>query len=150
MENYVKPGLPMEKTVIIDTAPAKVWEALTDPALLMQWMSETPIDIITDWQVGHPMIIKGDWYKTGFENRGTVLQFEPEKALQYTHLSSLSRLPDKAENYTIIGFELICLEGQVEVKLEASNFPTEAIYRHFAFYWNVALVLLKKFVEQKM
>ncbi len=111
-------------------------------------MSETKIEIITDWKVGHPFIIQGDWNKTGFKNTGTLLQFEPEKIFQYSHLSSLSRLPDTFENHTIIGFHLSPIENQTSLTLTVSNFPTETIYKHFAFYWTVAIELLKKFVEQ--
>jgi uncharacterized protein YndB with AHSA1/START domain len=136
------------KTIVIDASPSKVWDALTIPALIKQWMSETDIDIVTDWQVGQPIIIKGDWYKAGFKNAGTVLQFEPERMLQYSHLSSLSRLPDTEENHTVLSFTLEPTSGQTTLTLTASNFPTESIYRHFSFYWNVAIVLLKKFVEQ--
>jgi uncharacterized protein YndB with AHSA1/START domain len=138
------------KSVQINATPSAVWKALTEPGLMRQWMSETPIEIITDWVVRHPMVIRGDWYKTGFINNGIVLKFDPLKCLQYTHLSSLSRLPDKPENYTALSFLLSPLESGTEVTFTATNFPTESIYRHFAFYWNVAIVLLKRFVEQQL
>jgi uncharacterized protein YndB with AHSA1/START domain len=139
---------PVNKTIVINAVPSKVWDVLTDPELMKQWMSETPIDIITDWQVGNPITIGGAWYKTRFENKGTVLQFEPERILQYSHLSSLSRLPDKIESYSIICFKLTPTENQTTLTLTLSNFPTEIIYKHLVFYWNVTLEILKKQVEQ--
>lgn len=141
-------GQPIHKSVIINAGPSKVWNALTYPELMKQWMAETPIEIITDWKVGSPITIEGPWYKTGFKNLGTILQFEPERILAYSHLSSLSRLPDTIENYTILAFELIQEDNNTHVKLVLSNFPTESIYKHFDFYWNVALVQLKKFAER--
>ena len=135
------------KTITIHASPAKVWTALTEPHAMQKWMSETEIEIITDWKEGAPMIIRGPWYKTHFENKGTVLLFEPEQALQYSHLSSLSRLPDTPANYTVIGFSLTPGNAQTILELTLNNFPTEAIYRHFNFYWNVTLHLLKKYVE---
>ena len=139
---------PVNKTIIINAVPSKVWDALTNPGLMKQWMSETPIDIITDWQVGNQITIGGAWYKTRFENKGTVLQFESERILQYSHLSSLSRLPDKIESYSLIGFKLTPTENQTALTLTLSNFPTEIIYKHLVFYWNVTLEILKKQVEQ--
>jgi hypothetical protein len=59
-----------KKTIKICGAPALVWDALTKPDLMKQWMSETPIDIITNWTVGNPITIRGPWYKTRFENKG--------------------------------------------------------------------------------
>jgi hypothetical protein len=110
-------------------------------------MAETELDIVTEWKVGGPFVIRGPWYKTHFENNGRILAFEPSKHLRYSHLSSLSRLPDMPENYTIIDFMLSDAENKTALTVTASNFPTEAIYRHFAFYWNVTIELLKKFVE---
>ena len=146
METSTDPVI--HNTITIHALPAKVWEAITQPALIRQWMSETPIEIITNWKVGEPITIQGDWYHSRFENKGVVLQFEPERILEYSHLSSLSRLPDQVENYSVIRFALTPLEDGTELTITLSNFPTEVIYKHLAFYWNVTLVLLKKFIEQ--
>lgn len=137
----------MTKTVTINATPEKVWQALTEPASMQRWMGELEIDIVTTWQVGSPFIIRGAMYKKLFETLGTVLVFQPLQTLSYSHLSSLSRLADKRENYTVLHFELIPVETQTVLTLTASNFPTEIIYRHLAFYWNVALELLKCYVE---
>lgn len=146
MANTAYPAV--SKSVIINAQPAKIWEALTQPALMKQWMSETPINILTDWQVGAPFIITGDWYKKGFENKGVVLQYDPERVVAYSHLSSLSRLEDNVANYTILEFQLIPNGAETKVALTISNFPTEAIYKHLVYYWSVALELLRKFVER--
>jgi len=146
-------AMSIEQTIIkkiaINAPPSKIWEALTAPSQMKQWMSETEIEVITDWVEGRPMIIRGLWYKTNFENRGTVLQYQENRVLSYSHLSSLSRLPDEPGNYTNIKFALEDKDDQAELTLTLDNFPTEAIYRHFAFYWNVAIVLLKRFVESQ-
>jgi hypothetical protein len=115
---------------------------------MKKWMSETEIDILTDWKVGNPFVIRGVLHRVKFENKGTVLQFEPEKLLQYSHLSSLSKLPDTPENYSILEFRLASINDQTELAFTASNFPTETIYKHLAFYWNVTLELLKRMIEK--
>jgi uncharacterized protein YndB with AHSA1/START domain len=136
------------KTILINASPSAVWQALTTPALMQQWMSETPIEINTTWEVGSPFSISGPWYKTSFENAGQVLQFDIKHILQYSHLSSLSRLPDEPNNYCFFTFQLNPEGGQTALSFTTSNFPTEAIYKHIIFYWNVVLELLKKFIEQ--
>jgi uncharacterized protein YndB with AHSA1/START domain len=80
------------KTIEIHAPAFKVWEALTNPELMKKWMADrdTELNIITDWIVGSPIIIYGKLHRIKFENTGRVLQFEPEKVLQYNHLSSLS------------------------------------------------------------
>jgi uncharacterized protein YndB with AHSA1/START domain len=136
-----------QKTVRIHAPVLKVWNSLTDPLLMKRWMYEGEIAIITDWKVGHPFTIRGASHGATFENRGKVLQFERGKALQYTHLSSISALPDEPASYTVLEFSLMPAEEQTVLTFGAHNFPTESIYRHFAFYWNVALEVLKKDVE---
>ena len=113
-------------------------------------MSETEINVITEWKVGNPIIIRGSLHRIKFENRGTVLQLEPEKILQYSHLSSLSRLPDKPENYSIIEFRLVPVKNQTTLTLTVNNFPTETIYKHLAFYWSVTLEILKWMSENNL
>lgn len=110
------------KTVHINAPTSKVWEALTNPELMKKWMSETEIHIITDWKVGSPFMIRGDLHGIKFENKGTVLRFEPSKVLAYNHLSSISRLPDKPENFSIIEFQLAPMQDQTSLTLTLSIF----------------------------
>ena len=137
------------KTIHINAPPSKVWDTLTTLELMKKWISETEIDIFTDWTIGGPILIRGRLHGIKFENKGTVLQFEREKLLQYSHLSSLSRLPDKPENYSMLEFRLAPTSHQTTLALTLSNFPTESIYKHLAFYWNVTLEILKKMIEEQ-
>ncbi len=127
-----------------------VWKALTEPELMKSWMSDSEIEIVTTWEVGSPIVInvQGISYKTSFKNTGIVLQFLKDRVLEYSHLSSLSRLPDEAENYTLIRFTLQQQEDHTLLELNLSNFPTESHYKHIDFYWAVTLEVLKRFVEE--
>jgi uncharacterized protein YndB with AHSA1/START domain len=134
--------------IIINAKPAKVWEVLTNSQLIPKWMAESEIEIITSWQVGSPIIIRGDLHGMPFENTGSVLQFEPEKLLRYSHLSSLSNLPNEIDSYSVIEFSLQPKGNQTVLTLTLSNFPTEEIYRHLVFYWSVTIEILKEFIER--
>ena len=137
------------KSPTIHAPAAKVWAALTDPQQMKIWMAQPEMEIITDWKVGSTILMHGPWYKSRFENRGKILLFEPCFALQYTHLSSLSRLPDTDANHTLLDFRLAIEGEQTTLTLTMSNFPTETIEKHLAYYWNVTLTILKKFVEEQ-
>jgi Uncharacterized conserved protein len=139
----------VNKSIHINAPTSAVWNALTNPELMKKWMSETEIHILTDWKVGNPFLIRGRLHGINFENTGRVLQFEPETILQYSHLSSLSRLADEPENYSILEFRLEPMQNQTALTLTVSNFPTESIYKHLAFYWNVTLEILKRMIEQQ-
>lgn len=138
------------KVVDIKAPTSQVWQTLTTPELMKKWMmQDIEFQVLTDWIVGSPMIIRGVMNGKQFENRGVVLQFEPEKTLAYSHSSSISRLPDQLESYTVIKFDLQPIENQTRLALTISNFPTESIYKHLVFYWNVTLEILKKMIEER-
>jgi uncharacterized protein YndB with AHSA1/START domain len=137
------------KTIAIKATPERVWEALTDMALMQQWMAEPDFDleIITDWRVGSPITIKG-FHHEFFVNKGTVLRFEPYQVLKYNYLSSLSHLPEEPQYFTSIKFRLIPVQGQTQLTITLRNFPTFEIFKHLDFYWNGTLVVLKNWLEK--
>jgi uncharacterized protein YndB with AHSA1/START domain len=138
----------MKKAVTIQAPASQVWPYLVTPELMNKWMMpDLALTIVTDWKAGSPLIMRGRMNGKDFENRGTVLQFEPERILQYSHLSSISRLPDRPESYSLITFSLKPLENQTILELTLRNFPTESIQKHLAFYWNVTLEVLKNLIE---
>ena len=141
----------ISKSIRLNASLNAVWEALTQPELMKSWMSDSEIEIVTDWEVGSPIIInvQAESYKTAFKNTGVVLQFLKDRVFEYSHLSSLSQLPDQAENYTLIKFTLLQEEDHTLLKLNLSNFPTESHYKHIDFYWTITLEVLKRFLEER-
>ena len=139
----------VDRMVTIDATPTAVWRALTAPTLMRQWMGEPEmqLEIDTDWMVGGPIVVRG-FHHVRFENRGTVRTFEPERVLEYTQLSSLSRLPDVPESHCVIGFALAPHRGGTSLTLTLRDFPTHTIYKHLDFYWRTTLEVLKQFVER--
>ena len=139
----------IERTVSINTPPSKVWEYVTNPILMKKWMGETEmnIEVSTDWIVGNPIIIKG-FHHVNFENKGTILQFTPQKIIQYSHLSSISRLADTKQNYSTITFMVTGTERKTLLEIQVENFATESIYKHLNFYWQGTANVLKNLIEQ--
>lgn len=134
--------------VTINSEPAAVWLALTDPELMIKWMGdpEMEIEVRTDWGINTPILIRG-FHHVKFENKGIVLKYEREKRLSYTHLSSISRLPDRQENYSILEFILTPAANQTMLTVNIENFPTESIRKHLEFYWRATIVIIKENVE---
>jgi len=146
----ISESLSITKSIHIDAPSSKVWGTLTVPDLMKEWMAEPEmeLEIFTTWQAGRPMVVKG-FHHVKFENKGTVLAFEPSKLLSYSYLSSISKLPDRPENYTVIEFRLVPIENGASLTITLSNFPTEAILKHVDFYWAGTMEVIKKVAERR-
>jgi uncharacterized protein YndB with AHSA1/START domain len=136
-------------SVLINSTVPVVWEMLTDPKMMSLWMGEPEmqIEIETNWKLNSPIIIRG-YHHVRFENRGVVLEFEKDKRLCYTHLSSVSRLPDIPENYSKLLFTLKEGPTATELTVTVENFPTESIQKHLEFYWRGTLTRIKAVAEE--
>ena len=134
---------------MIDAGPHRVWEALTVPGIMLQWMGEPEmqLEVLTAWSVGQPLVIKGI-HHLPFENKGIVLAMEAGRLLRYNQISSLSGLEEAEHNYSVFEFILTPQETQTRLDLTISGFPTDTIYKHLAFYWNVTLYKVKQVVEK--
>ena len=130
----------------INAPTSEVWIALTNPDLIKQWLFGT--NVISDWQVGSPILFTGTWQGTEYKDKGTILQFEIEKVFQYNYWSGFSGLPDSIENYSIITFKLIPTANGTQLTLTQSNFATETGYEHSDKNWDVTLELMKKIIER--
>jgi uncharacterized protein YndB with AHSA1/START domain len=137
----------LDKSVRINAGISKVWETLTNPGLMRLWISEPDIQIISEWKKGSYFIMKGNLHGVNFENRGSIIQLEPQKIFEYNYLSNISQLPDIPENHTHVCFSLFPENDQTSLQLSLKNFPTESIYRHVDFYWNATLLEIKKIAE---
>ena len=137
-------------TVAIHAPVGVVWNSLTHIESMQAWMGdpEMKVEVETQWNVGGPMVVRG-FHHMPFENRGVVLKFEPQKTLSYTHLSSLSHLPDQPQSYTTFEFSLDPAGHDTSLTLVASHFPTLSIFKHLQFYWTGTLRVLKQHAERR-
>lgn len=136
-----------EKRVTIDAPAEDVWHALTDPASVKQYLHGT--DMETDWKVGGPITWKGEWKGKPYEDKGTVLEFEPNKRLKNTHWSPMGGSEDKPENYHTVTYELSEQEGKTILTLKQDNNPSQEEADNMAENnWGPVLDGLKSVVEQ--
>jgi uncharacterized protein YndB with AHSA1/START domain len=133
-------------SITIDAPAAKVWEAITDPALRKQWFFG--VDTRTDWREGSPIVHAGEWNGKPYKDKGVVKEVLPEKKLVHTHWSSMSGRPDKPENYETIKYGLTELNGATEVAITEENLANQKQKATSEKMWSGALRELKKVVEQ--
>ena len=132
-------------TTLIDAPKAKVWEALTNPELIKQYLFGT--EVTTDWQEGSPIRYKGTWEGKAYEDKGKVLQVVPEELLVSTFWSSLSGVPDLPENYQTVRYELSTEGDKTRLTLTQDNNATQEAASHSEQNWNMVLEGLKKLFE---
>jgi len=132
-------------TITIDAPTSKVWDALTRPDLVKQYLFGT--DVITDWKVGSPISYKGVWQGKAYEDKGKVVQFVPGKLLVSTFWSSLEGLPDTPENYKTVTYELTAQGSQTQLTISQDNNDSEEAARHSEQNWQMVLGGIKKLVE---
>ena len=101
--------LSLTSSITIDAPIEDVWRAVTTPALIKQWFFG--VDTETDWNVGSPLVHRGEYGGKPYEDRGEILQFDPPKLLVHTHWSDLSGKPDSPEHYQEVSWALAQRNG---------------------------------------
>ena len=129
----------------INAPASKVWDALTKPDLIKQYLFGT--EVTTDWKVGSPITYKGEWEGKAYEDKGKILEFDPEKSLVSTHWSPLSGVPDIPENYHTVTYQLSEKDGQTKVTIMQDNNATEDENVHSEQNWRTVLDGMKKLLE---
>ena len=117
-------GFEAVSTVVIDAPKARVWDALTNPAKVKQYMHGT--NLTADWQVGSPIAWAGEWKGKPYVDKGTVLEVEPENLLKYTHWSPMGGTEDAPQNYHTVTFELAGDGDRTTLTLTQDNNATQA------------------------
>jgi uncharacterized protein YndB with AHSA1/START domain len=140
-------GFEAVKTVTIDAPRAEVWDALTKPDKVKQYMHGT--DLSTDWKEGSPISWKGEWKGKSYEDKGQVLEVEPLKRLIYTHWSPMGGTEDKPENYHTLTYELTGDDATTTLTLKQDNNATQDEANKMAEdNWGPVLKGLKETVEK--
>jgi uncharacterized protein YndB with AHSA1/START domain len=132
--------------VVISASPDRVWTALTDPAQIEQYMMGSQVE--SDWRVGSPITWKGEYQGKRYEDRGKILEYEPNRRLAMTHFSPLSGAEDRPENYHNVLFELDGDGDETRVSLSQDGNSSDEEAAHSAKNWQMMLDGLKQVVEK--
>lgn len=144
--NGASKGLVAKIEITIKAEPEKVWEALTKPEIVKEYLFGT--NLVTDWTVGGPIIYKGEWEGKPYEDKGTVLEFTPTTKMVSTYWSVMSGLPDVPENYNTITYELEAVDGGTKLTLLQDNNATEEKRDHSQKNWTMVLEKMKEILEK--
>lgn len=143
----MKSKISGEVSILISASKQAVWNALTDPAVIKQYLFGT--NTIATWEPGTQVIFEGEWQGKKYQDKGTVLVNVPEKMLQYNYWSSMSGIEDKAENYMIVTYLLDGNGDNTTLTLRQENIPDEKTKNHSMDNWQQVLAAIKKILENK-
>lgn len=141
--------------VTVAATPAQVWRVLTAPGARPELMLGA--ETVTDWQVGSPIVWRGEWHGTPFEDKGEVLEVVPGRRLAVTHYSPLGGQPDEPASYhrVIWTLEEASAPGAADgepttvVRLEQDNNATPEAAAQSSEHWATMLEGLRTVTERE-
>jgi uncharacterized protein YndB with AHSA1/START domain len=131
---------------MISAPISKVWDALTNPDIIKQYMFGTTV--VSDWREGSSIVWKGEWQGKSYEDKGKILEIKEGQVLQYSHFSPLMGKPDTPENYHTVTIELSNDGTQTAVSLSQDGNATEEAREHSEKNWKMMLDGLKELLEK--
>jgi uncharacterized protein YndB with AHSA1/START domain len=132
-------------SVTIGAPIEAVWNAITTPDLIKRWFFG--VDTETDWQVGSPLVHRGEWQGKPYEDKGTILRFEPPTLLVHSHRSPASGVPDRPEHYQEVSWSLSERQGETTLTVAETNLPSQEAKAISEESWKGALTNLKDLLE---
>jgi uncharacterized protein YndB with AHSA1/START domain len=142
----MKSDITGKTSIKIKTTKDTLWDALTNPEVIKKYFFGT--NAVSDWKPGSPLIFKGEYQGKQYEDKGTILESEPEKRLKYSYWSSMSGIEDKPENYVHVTYEISGEDNDLTLTVTQENIPDEKMKEHSIENWNKVLEALKKLLEQ--
>lgn len=131
-------------TTTLHAPMERVWQALTDPAIVKQYFFGT--ELVTSWEVGEPLYFKGEWDGKPYQDRGVVLEYAANKRLAFSYLSSWSGKEDLPENYLWVCYEVQPTASGTELTILQTNYDEERA-KHSEGNWASLIEEMRKVVE---
>ena len=142
----MKTAITGNVSIDIDAPKSKVWDALTNPEQIKKYLFGTQTS--SDWKVGSPITFRGEWEGKAYEDKGTILQIEPEKILKYSYWSSMSNTKDEPDNYQIMTYVLESAGVKTRLSILQESCPSEEARKHSESNWKYVLETMKAMLEK--
>lgn len=145
----MRQDLVVSKSIDINASPEKVWDGLTKPEIIKEYLFGT--ETITDWKVGSDVIFQGvygDNNEFSYRDKGIVRENILNELLSYSYWSGFSGLEDKPENYSLVTYTLIDKGNDItNFTWTQKGFGTEEGYNHSASGMDEFLKKIKSVIE---
>ncbi len=138
--------LEVKATVDIKADKATVWNALTDPKIIKQYLFGT--NCMTDWKVGSSILFQGNYEGHSYMDKGLVVENIPNEKLSYNYWSGFSGLEDKPENYCLVTYLLEEKEDRTILTWHQKGYGNEEGRKHSEDGMEEFLGSIKSIVEK--
>jgi uncharacterized protein YndB with AHSA1/START domain len=137
-------NLQIETNISINASKETVWDALTNPEKIKQYLFGT--NTKTDWKVGSPLIFEGDYNGKHYRDEGKILNNTKYELLEYTYWSGFTGLENKPENYSNVKFTIIG-DKPIKLTLQQRGFVNKKAAEHSKENWEKVLRHIKEMCE---
>ena len=134
-------------SIAIEASGANVWDALVNPATAKAYFFGA--EVRSDWKEGSPITFTGEFNGNSYHEKGTILQYQAERLLQYSHWSDLDQLPDLQENYRNWTFRIESSSAGVVLSIIEDNIADETKRARSDEFWSGVLKTIKEIVESR-
>ena len=135
-----------KSSIEINASSHGIWEALVEPEIAKEYFFRA--EMVTDWKVGSPITFKGEFNGNKYEEKGVVLNVEPNTQLQYSHWSNFDGPSDEPENYRTWTFDITEKAPTTKLSITEDNIPTKKQRSRSDDFWNEVLLKIKRLVEK--
>ena len=140
-------NLEVSTSIIINADASKVWDALTNPEIIKQYLFGT--ETITDWKPGSDIIFQGEYQGKKYHDKGIVRENILNQHLSYNYWTAFSGLEDKPENYSLVTYLLVDKGNhQTEFTWTQKGFANEEGYKHASTGMDAFLKNVKAIIER--
>jgi len=138
-------NLSLTTSIEVNAPASKVWEALTNPAIVKQYFFGT--NVKTDWKKGSPIIWEGEWDGKSYQDTGKILEIDPGTSVKYNYWSSMSGTENTPENTLEITYDLSEKDGKTLLTVTQENIKSEEAKEHSEQNWQSVFGKMKEMVE---
>ncbi len=139
--------LIVSRSVDINATSSKVWETLTKPEIIKEYLYGT--ETITDWKPGSEIIFQGEYENQIYRDKGIIQQNILHELLSYSYWSGFSGLEDKPENYSLVTYGLLKKSNTVTTfTWTQKGFASEDGHKHSESGMEAFLNQIKEIAER--
>jgi len=125
----------------LPASPDRVWVALTDPAMIRQYMFGA--ELSGDWVEGGSVTYRGEWDGTPFEDKGDIVEIDPPRLLKVNYFSAMSGQPDTPENRQLITYQLQPAGSGTRLTVSQAGNPSQEAATAAEGNWAMTLETLR-------